>query len=1167
MGTMRDGLHFLHLQVAESAQGFGPTRSYLFMKMPEDSIDMGQLSYHCWLDQDFEHQQVAPLGNGAFLMDVAELRDGLHFVHVMLEGEALTSTRSYLFMKAPVDSIDMSQLSYHCWFDYDFENQLVDSLGNGLISLDVSDLRDGLHFVHVMLEGEALTTTRSYLFMKTTPPEPSEDWQYHCWFNQDHETMQSGMLGSGVFLLDASALSVGQHTMIMQLDNGTLTPAQSYIFYRMPMISVAANPTEGGTATFQIDDMTCTLTATPNEGYDFVNWTVNGTAASTASTYSFTMTEDATYVANFALKTYDITAAVNPTEGGTVEGTGTYNHFSTCTLTATASTGYHFVNWTHVGEVISNLPTYSFTVTGAGDYVANFALKTYDITAEANPTAGGTVEGTGVYQHFSTCTLTATANTGCHFVNWTLVGEVVSNSPTYTFTVTDAGDYVANFEINSYDITVAANPEAGGSVTGAGSYNHFSTCTLTATANKGYTFINWTLGGEVVSNSPTYSFEVTGAASYVANFELNIYTITATVSPTAGGTVAGSGIYDYGTTCTLTATPNTGYHFVNWTLVGEVVSDSPTYSFEVTGDADYIAHFELNTYDITATANPTAGGTVTGAGTYAHGATCTLTATANEGYVFAHWTEGGTVVSESDTYSFTATENRDLSANFVSAYHWDVDPHSYPNTMTMVGIVRIDGEEQTVGTLEIGAFCDGECRGRERLTGQYYPSYGHYFVFLTVYGEDGDEIGFMLYDQTLDAELDLVCASMAFGTNVTYGNPSDPYVFDFSSPQAEVTQTTAFAQGWNWWSTYIEADDLFGQLKTGLGANASQIKSSTSFVNYFSGMWIGGLNSISNESCYLIKANNACTFEMTGNQATPANHPITINPNWNWIGYPNTGAQSVINAFSNFAPANGDQVKSQNSFSTYYGNMWIGGLNTITPGMGLLYKSNSTGAVTLVYPEPNRAEELVENVTNESNHWAADYHAYPSNMTVMAVVELDDEELSGENYELAAFANGECRGSAKLMYVEPLNRYVVFLTVVGDEASELRFSLYDSETGMVETQSIASLQYETNAIVGSLETPYVIRFRSTTGVDEWANSVNIFPNPVNCGEQFSLGLPAVETLHATSVQIVNAMGVVVETLRATSVPAHITAPKVAGVYTLRITVEGKGFCFRKLVVK
>ena len=733
----------------------------------------------------------------------------------------------------------------------------------------------------------------------------------------------------------------------------------------------------------------------------------------------------------------------------------------------------------------------TFTANGYGNltnpYLLDFATI-YEITATANPAEGGTVSGAGTYPQGATATLAATANVGYTFMNWTLGGEVVSNSPIYSFEVTEAASYVANFSGNHWtpngalyenNMTLTAVVQINGveqqttalevgvfcgeECRGAGRPVYFAPTQrylvqLVVFGETGdqLTFKLFDHGQgielDLVAPNPV-TFTENGYGTllnpYVLNF-IETHEITVTANPAEGGTAEGAGTYNHGTTATLTATANTGYHFVNWTHVGEVVSNSPTFTFTVTEAANYVANFELNSYEITATANPEAGGTVTGAGTYNHFATATLVATPSEGYAFLNWILVGEVVSNSPTFTFTVTEAADYVANF-------------------------------------------------ELT--------------------------------------------------------------------TITQTTHLTSGWNWWSTYVEADDLFGQLTTGLGVNATQIKSSTSFVNYFSGLWIGGLNSINNESCYLINATNACTLEMMGNQATPANHPITINPNWNWIGYPNTGALSVANAFSNFSPANGDQVKSQNAFASFYNGIWVGGLSTITPGMGLLYKSNSTGAMTLIYPEPSRSEELTENVTNEDNHWTADYHAYPSNMTVMAVIELDDVELQSGNYEIAAFANDECRGSAKLVFVEPLDRYVAFLTVVGDEASELRFSLYNDETGTVETQSIASLQYETNAIIGNLETPYVIRFRSTTGMDEWANNINIFPNPVNRGEQFSLGLPAVETLRATSVQIVNALGVVVETLRATSVPAHITAPKVAGVYTLRITVEGKGTCFRKLVVR
>ena len=112
---------------------------------------------------------------------------------------------------------------------------------------------------------------------------------------------------------------------------------------------------------------------------------------------------------------------------------------------------------------------------------------------------------------------------------------------------------------------------------------------------------------------------------YVLNFTSPVYTISASASPSAGGTVSGAGTYTSGSTCTLTATPATGYSFVRWTKNGSQVSTNPSYSFTVTANASYVAVFSLNSYTISASASPTAGGSVSGAGTYNHGSTCTLT--------------------------------------------------------------------------------------------------------------------------------------------------------------------------------------------------------------------------------------------------------------------------------------------------------------------------------------------------------------------------------------------------------------------------------------------------------------------------------------------------------------------------------------------------------------
>ena len=274
---------------------------------------------------------------------------------------------------------------------------------------------------------------------------------------------------------------------------------------------------------------------------------------------------------------------------------------------------------------------------------------------------------------------------------------------------------------------------------------------------------------------------------------------------------------------------------------------------------------------------------------------------------------------------------------------------------------------------------------------------------------------------------------------------------------------------------------------------------------------------------------------------------------------------TVAEAFANYEPANGDYVKSQSDYAMYFSGIWIGQLQDITPGTGLMYLSNNATPTTLVYPNGGRNTEATVSVPKPL-HWTNDVHAYPDNMTLMAVVELDDVELTADNYELAAFtANGECRGSAKLMYLEPLNRHVAFLIISGKDAAELSFRLYDTETGKEYHEAKESLSFTSNAIVGVPSDLYVVHFRGMTGMDEFAGSVQVYPNPVHRGERFSVGMTD-NDMKSVRVEIVNTLGMALETVYAPSVQT-ITAPKAAGVYTLRITVEGKGTVVRKLVVR
>ena len=361
-------------------------------------------------------------------------------------------------------------------------------------------------------------------------------------------------------------------------------------------INVSANPNIGGSVTgggTYNQGQSCTVTASPNAGYTFTNWTENGNVVSTNRNYTFTVTANRTLVANFQAQpqNYTVTVSANPTNGGNVTGGGTYQQGQSCTVTATANTGYNFTNWTENGNVVSTQANYTFTVNSNRTLVANFTQQQYTITATADPVNGGNVTGGGTFNYGNSCTLNATPAAGYTFVNWTKNGQQVSTNATYTFTVTESAAYVAHFQLQSFTVNVTADPAEGGTVAGGGTFNYGETCTVTATANEGYTFVNWTTGMFSVSNEISYTFTVTSNVNLIAHFELQTFQVKVSVNPAEAGNVTGEGTYNYGDEVTLTIVRNEDWHFENWTENGEVVSEEMTYTFTITSDRDLDANF------------------------------------------------------------------------------------------------------------------------------------------------------------------------------------------------------------------------------------------------------------------------------------------------------------------------------------------------------------------------------------------------------------------------------------------------------------------------------------------------------------------------------------------------------------------------------------------------
>lgn len=198
------------------------------------------------------------------------------------------------------------------------------------------------------------------------------------------------------------------------------------------------------------------------------------------------------------------------------------------------------------------------------------------------------------------------------------------------------------------------------------------------------------------SSNDIFEYEAGGHAAAELNtveggFQITqTFNVTVQVNPANSGSVTGAGGYGVGSIATLVATPNTTsmpYYFLNWTENGVFQTATNQYRFTVSRDRVLVANFTLPSYQISGVSEPAEGGYVTGSGTYFHGTTNVLKATANPGYLFTNWTEKGSVVATQPELTIIAHTNRSLVAHFVEAnvFHVVTTGTSPTNLTTLSG--------------------------------------------------------------------------------------------------------------------------------------------------------------------------------------------------------------------------------------------------------------------------------------------------------------------------------------------------------------------------------------------------------------------------------------------------------------------------------------------------
>lgn len=227
------------------------------------------------------------------------------------------------------------------------------------------------------------------------------------------------------------------------------------------------------------------------------------------------------------------------------------------------------------------------------------------------------------------------------------------------------------------------------------------TTQINAVIIVGSTYLAGSNFGMYISTNGGANWTVTSVTDAIGSF-------TAVGNNVFAGSSSGGGVF---------LSTNSG---ASWSAINNGLTNLTVYSlatnstYVFAGTTGYVFRRPLSevlpvTYTIATSSNPSNGGTTTGGGSYSSGNSVTVSATANIGFIFSNWTESGNIVSANSTYTFTASANRNLVAEFspTTSIHEQIKDLVliYPNPTTDLLTVSIDGQKTILITNISGQTC------------------------------------------------------------------------------------------------------------------------------------------------------------------------------------------------------------------------------------------------------------------------------------------------------------------------------------------------------------------------------------------------------------------------------------------------------------------------------
>lgn len=235
---LSEAIHTIHLQAIDKdgAASTPVTRYFLKTSMSSKPVKV----VYC-IDDVQEPLATSTVTNGTLLLDVSQLPDGFHYLHVQAVGNQVSPSKTYCFIKTPIKNPN-AQLNILCDIDgIRFKHEQLPANG-GIISweLDVTSIPQGLHHMQVQAiddEGVASRTFQSF-FLRVPTTEEQGSMNCICWidgqiFKHEKLPVHGGLIN---WVLDVTQLPQGLHFAQVQVvdDNGIASRTYQSFFLRDP---------------------------------------------------------------------------------------------------------------------------------------------------------------------------------------------------------------------------------------------------------------------------------------------------------------------------------------------------------------------------------------------------------------------------------------------------------------------------------------------------------------------------------------------------------------------------------------------------------------------------------------------------------------------------------------------------------------------------------------------------------------------------------------------------------------------------------------------------------------------------------------------------------------------------------------------------------------------